>query len=71
MKYMSFEQINAWQKSKLLAVGIYKILKNCNDYSFKDQLQRSAVSVMSNIAEGYERNGNKEFRNFLYISKGS
>jgi four helix bundle protein len=46
---MSFEQINAWQKSKLLAVGIYKILKNCNDYSFKDQLQRSAVSVMSNM----------------------
>jgi len=67
----SFEDILAWQKSKDLSLAIYAICQHCKDYGFKDQLQRAAVSVMNNIAEGYERNGNKEFRNFLFIAKGS
>jgi four helix bundle protein len=71
MRAEKFEDIIAWQKSKQLVVDVYKIFKNCRDYSFRDQIQRAAVSVMNNIAEGFERKGNKEFSKFLYISKGS
>lgn len=66
-----FEDIAVWQKSKDLNIIIYDMFKACKDYSFKDQIQRASVSIMNNIAEGYERNGNKEFRHFLYIAKGS
>ena len=71
MKINSFEDIIAWKKSKELNLLIYKNFKSCRDFSFKDQIQRASVSIMNNIAEGYERGGNKEFRNFLYIAKGS
>ncbi|VVA43294.1 S23 ribosomal protein (fragment) [Candidatus Roizmanbacteria bacterium] len=71
MKFTRFEEIIAWQKSKKLSLLIYKEFKNCRDYGFKDQIQRATISIMNNIAEGYERNSNKEFRNFLFISKGS
>lgn len=67
----SFEDILAWQKAKELTIVTYKEFEGLKDYSFKDQIQRASVSIMNNIAEGYERNGNKEFRNFLYMSKGS
>lgn len=70
-KFEKFEDIIAWQKSKILIVDIYQIFKNNKDYSFRDQIQRAAVSIMNNIAEGYERKGNKEFVKFLYIAKGS
>lgn len=46
-------------------------MRNCKDYGFKDQIQRAAVSIPSNIAEGYERQTNKELIQFLYIAKGS
>ncbi|HBM46001.1 MAG: S23 ribosomal protein [Parcubacteria group bacterium GW2011_GWF2_38_76] len=71
MKIEKFEDILAWQKSKELTLGIYKSLKNSRDYSFRDQIQRASVSVMNNIAEGFERRTNKELVNFLYIAKGS
>lgn len=71
MKINGFEDIIVWQKSRDLSLTIYKLYTFCKDYSFRDQIQRAAVSIMNNIAEGYERNGNKEFRNFLFISKGS
>jgi four helix bundle protein len=48
-----------------------QLSKKCRDYRLRDQLQRSAVSIPSNIAEGYERDTNKEFIRFLYIAKGS
>lgn len=67
----SFEDIIAWKKAKELNLLIYKNFKNCRDFSFKDQIQRASVSIMNNIAEGFERQGNKEFKNFLFISKGS
>lgn len=54
-----------------LAVNIYDSLKNCRDFGLRDQMQRSAVSIPSNISEGYERNTNKDFIRFLHISKGS
>lgn len=66
-----FEDIIAWQKAKVLCVGVYKLFENSRDFGFKDQIQRAAVSVMNNIAEGFERKGNKEFSYFLYVAKGS
>ena len=71
MKIQIFEDIIAWQKSKELCMELYKTFKDCKDYSFKDQILRASISIMNNIAEGYERNGNREFRNFLFIAKGS
>jgi four helix bundle protein len=71
MQIKTFEDILSWQKAKQLSLTIYQEFRDCKDYSFRDQIQRASVSVMNNIAEGYERNGNKEFRNFLFIAKGS
>ena len=71
MKIKSFEEIISWQKAKELNIIIYKDFKFCKDFSFRDQIQRATVSIMNNIAEGFEGGGNKEFKNFLYIAKGS
>jgi len=71
MKISKFEDIIAWQKSRVLVNDCYYIFKNLRDYSFRDQICRAVVSIMNNIAEGYERMSNKEFRNFLFIAKGS
>lgn len=71
MKIDKFEDIIAWQKAKELTLIIYTIFRNNRDFSFRDQIQKAAVSIMNNIAEGFERNGNKELKKFLYISKGS
>jgi four helix bundle protein len=71
MKILRFEDIVAWQKARLLAENIYEQLKNCRDYGFRDQIQRASVSIMNNIAEGFERCTNQEFIHFLYIAKGS
>ena len=66
-----FEDLLCWQKSRQLAKEVYGIMKHCNDYGFRDQIQRAAVSVVSNIAEGFERGTKQEFINYLYIAKGS
>lgn len=71
MKITKFEDIVSWQKARYLTIVTYSKFKNNRDYSFRDQIQRAAISIMNNIAEGFERQSNKEFRNFLYISKGS
>ena len=71
MKIEKFEDIIAWQKSKELTLEVYKQFKNCKDFSFKSQIERASVSIMNNTAEGFERYTNKEFRNFLFIAKGS
>ena len=71
LKIEKFEDIVAWQKARELTVAVYQNFNACKDFSFKDQIQRAAVSIMNNIAEGFERNTNKEFRNFLFIAKGS
>ena len=71
MAIEQFEDIIAWQKSKELTTEVYRYFKNSKDYSFRDQIQRASVSIMNNIAEGFERKSNKEFKQFLYISKGS
>jgi four helix bundle protein len=71
MNVKKFEDIIAWQKGGELTMEIYKTFKNCRDFNFKDQIQRAVVSIMNNIAEGFERKSNKEFARFLYIAKGS
>jgi len=70
-RYQTFEDLVVWKEGMRLCVDVYALLKDCRDYSFKDQIQRSAVSVPSNIAEGFERQTDKEFVQFLYIAKGS
>lgn len=71
MKIEKFEDINSWQKAKELVLKTYKNFNKNRDYSFRDQIQRAVISIMNNIAEGFERGGNKEFRYFLFIAKGS
>jgi len=66
-----FEEVIAWQKAKILTEEIYASFKFCRDFSFKDQMQRASLSILNNIAEGFERNTNKELIHFLYIAKGS
>ena len=67
----SFEDIIAWKKAKELNLLIYRNFRNRRDFSFRDQIQRASVSIMNNIAEGFERRTNKEFVNFLFIAKDS
>ena len=71
MRIERFEDIIAWQKTKDLTLQIYKLFESSRDFGFKDQIQRASVSVMNNIAEGFESKGNKEFSHFLYLAKGS
>jgi four helix bundle protein len=71
MKFNRFEEILAWQKARHLIIALYKEFKDCKDFAFKDQILRASVSIMNNIAEGYERKSNNEFKQFLFISKGS
>lgn len=66
-----FEDLLAWQKARELTRGVYSSLRDCRDMGFRDQIQRAAVSVMSNIAEGFERGTRNEFINYLFIAKGS
>src|SRR2546421_11053931 len=69
-----FEDIDAWKKARELAQAIYEVTSVAEfvrDFGLRDQIRRAAVSVMSNIAEGFERDGDKEFRQFLALAKGS
>lgn len=68
---MQFEKLEIWQRSKNLAIDVYRELTDLRDFSFKDQITRSALSVPSNIAEGMERSSNIEKARFLVIAKGS
>ena len=67
----TFEDLEIWKEGMRLSIKTYEMLKNCKDYGLRDQMQRAAVSIPSNIAEGFERQTNKEFIQFLFIAKGS
>lgn len=68
---MQFEDLQVWKRSARLCADVYTELKNCRDFGFKDQITRSALSIASNIAEGYERETGKDRVRFLSYSKGS
>ncbi len=71
MKINRFEDIESWKVARMLVKEVYGFLVSCQDRGYKDQLQRAAVSVMSNIAEGFERGSNREFVQYLVIARGS
>jgi four helix bundle protein len=71
MKIERFEDILAWQKAKVMTLKIYTLFKDLKDFGFKDQICRVSVSVMNNIAEGFERKSDNEFKHSLFIAKGS
>jgi four helix bundle protein len=74
MAVKAFEDLEVWKEARRLTQRIYQLTKNENfskDFALRDQIRRAAVSVMSNIAEGFERGGNQEFVQFLYVAKAS
>ena len=73
-KFNSFEEINSWKKSRIFNKKIYLATENSNfkkDFDFVRQIRRASLSISSNIAEGFERNTDKEFVYFLYVAKAS
>lgn len=74
MRVEKFEDLNVWKGSRELCKSIYQLTNNNDfkkDYGLKDQIQRASVSILTNIAEGFERDSNPEFIKFLNYSKGS
>ena len=71
MKAERFEDLEIWKRGRSLNKKIYLLFGKLNDYSFRDQIIRASLSVTNNIAEGFERKSNAEFKHFLFISKGS
>ena len=72
--FKRFEEIECWKKARELTCRIYEVTNDsafASDFGLKDQIRRAAVSVMSNIAEGYDRSGTAEFVHFLATAKGS
>ena len=70
-KIEKFEDLKIWQEGIDIAVEIYALFSSSKDFGFKDQIQRAAVSIPSNISEGFDRQSNNEFIRFLKIAKGS
>lgn len=70
-----FEDIEAWKRARILTARVYQLTRDgpvAKDFAFRDQIRRAALSVMLNISEGFEReSGDKDFRHFLSIAKGS
>src|SRR6266702_128916 len=69
-----FQDVDAWKVARELTKSVYQVTaagEFARDFGLRDQIRRAAVSVMSNIAEGFERGGNREFRQFLAQAKGS
>lgn len=69
-----FEDLIAWQKAREMTKLVYETTRQgafARDFSFSNQMQRAAVSVMSNIAEGFQRNGRAEFLHFLSVARAS
>ena len=74
MKIEKFEDLEIWQEARELCKFVFSITLSDafkKDFKFRDQIRASSGSIMDNIAEGFERGGNKEFMQFLYIAKGS
>ena len=70
-KVEKFEDLEVWQEGCRLSVILHGVLKGSREYALRDQMLRAAISIPSNIAEGFDRSYNKEFIRFLYIAKAS
>lgn len=66
-----FEDLRIWKEARAIVKFVYLDMRRCRDFGFRDQIQRAGVSIMNNIAEGFERKSDKEFARFLNIAKGS
>ena len=71
LKVGKFEDLEIWKRSKQLTIDIFMAMSKCKEYGFKDQITRAALSIPSNIAEGFERGSDKEFVRYLNIARGS
>jgi len=74
MKINRFEELECWQEARDIVNSVYRVCSVNGlrkDYSLVDQIKRTAISIMANIAEGFSRKGNKEFIQFLFIAKAS
>ena len=74
MSKTNFKDLNVWQDAEQVAVDLYKLTNEgdlSKDFGLREQMRRAAVSIVSNIAEGNDRETDKEFMRFLYIAKGS
>lgn len=72
--FASFEELEVWKSAREVVREVYTVTmhsKFSSDFALRDQLRRASISIVSNIAEGFERSGNVEFIRFLYIAKGS
>lgn len=73
-RIIKFEQIESWKLARVFANQIYQVTGTGNfarDFGLRDQVRRAAISILSNIAEGFERSGDNEFLEFLSVAKGS
>lgn len=71
MMERGIETLYIWQEARAFVNNVYAMMAKCNDYGFRDQMQRAAVSIMNNIAEGSESGYDAKFIHFLHIAKGS
>src|SRR5215471_18814764 len=71
MAYQSFEKLEVWKRACRLAIAVSVALRESRHYVLRDQMQRAAISIPSNIAEGSERDSRQDFIRFLRIAKGS
>ena len=67
----NIENMRIWQEARAFTIVIYKMMSACHDYGFRDQIQRASVSIMNNIAEGFESGSDAKFLYFLNVAKGS
>ena len=74
MQIRTFEELEIWKTARRLTQEVYALsstLQFSKDYGLRDQMRRASVSIMSNVAEGFERGGNQEFTQYLYVAKAS
>lgn len=68
---MTIEDLFIWKEARIVVNVVYDMMRGSRDFGFRDQIQRAAVSIMNNIAEGFDSGSNAKFINFLKIAKGS
>lgn len=71
MSERNFESLRVWQNARIFVNAVYDMMADNKDWGFRDQIQRASVSIMNNIAEGFESGSDAKYVNFLNIAKGS